>query len=369
MFGGDEGLHGRNPVQGIEFCSIAEMMYSLETMLTITGDMEFADLLEKIAYNALPAQASDDFSSRQYFQAANQVQLTDAMKASYQTVGHQGTDYCFGAFTGYPCCTTNMHQAWPKYVQNLWYATAEGGLAALLYAPSEVEAIVRDSVLVKFTEDTGFPFKNEVTFRLETSQSVKFPFYLRTPAWTEHAEVKVNDESWPQTGEDNIVIIDRTWEDGDKVTLTLPMQLKTSQWYDFAMSIERGPLVYSLKIGDEWKQKDRGDKYGMFYEVFPKEAWNYALYAKDVENLNEQFEVIESEINGYPWNLENAPVRIKTRGIPLPEWQLSNGLPLFPAWWGGRSIADEEIAFEEITLVPYGCTTLRITEFPVFGLD
>jgi len=133
MYGADEPLHGTNPVQGIEFCSIVEEMFSLETILTITGDMAFADHLEKIAYNALPTQASDDFTSRQYFQAANQVELTDKLQTSYETLVHGRTDFVFGTLTGYPCCTSNMHQGWPKYVQNLWYATADGGVAALLY--------------------------------------------------------------------------------------------------------------------------------------------------------------------------------------------------------------------------------------------
>lgn len=120
MYGGDEPLHGRNPVQGIEFCAISEEMFSLETMIKITGDMEFADLLEKITYNALPAQASDDYSSRQYFQAANQIEISDRVDPAFQNHTHTGTDFVFGTLSGYPCCTTNMHQSWPKFVQNLF---------------------------------------------------------------------------------------------------------------------------------------------------------------------------------------------------------------------------------------------------------
>lgn len=370
MYGGDEGLHGKNPVQGIEFCSIAEWMFSLESIIQITGDMEFADHLEKIAYNALPTQATDDFSGRQYFQAANQVRITDEIKASYQTIGHGGTDYCYGILTGYPCCTTNMHQSWPKYVQNLWYATEDGGAAALLYAPSEVEIKVADGKQVKFTEETGFPFRDEVTFHIETSENVTFPFHLRIPGWTENATITINGEPLNIEPENGVVKIHRTWANGDVVTLKMPMQLRTSQWYDFATSVERGPLVYALRIEDEWRQKNRADKYGTFFEVLPRSDWNYALYFKDIDNLDEAFQVDESEWNGaYPWNLENAPVALKARGIQLPEWQLSpDGLPLFPAWWGPRDTPEDKIDFDEITLVPYGCTTLRITEFPVYGM-
>lgn len=45
-------------------------------MVEITGDIDFADHLERIAFNALPAQISDDFMTKQYFQQPNQVMVT-----------------------------------------------------------------------------------------------------------------------------------------------------------------------------------------------------------------------------------------------------------------------------------------------------
>src|SRR3546814_13519761 len=128
MFCGDEAIHGNVPTQGIEFFSVVEMMFSLENMLSITGDIDFAARLEKIAYNALPTQATDDFNNRQYFQSANQVLLTRNKRNFFVDDFHGGTDLCFGLLTGYPCCTANMHQGWPKFVQNLWYASADKGL-------------------------------------------------------------------------------------------------------------------------------------------------------------------------------------------------------------------------------------------------
>ena len=368
MFGGDEGLHGKNPVQGVEFCSISESMFSLESMLAITGDMEYADLLEKITYNALPTQASDDFNSRQYFQAANQVSLTTHLKTSYQTVGHGGTDFVFGVLSGYPCCTANMHQSWPKYVQNLWYATKDGGVAALLYAPSEVTLKVANGVNLKVIEETGFPFRDQVNFKLELSKNAVFPFHLRIPEWADQAEITINGKKWERDITNQVAILSREWKNGDKIVLKMPMKLKTSQWFDFATTIERGPLVYSLKIRDEKSTINRNDKYKEMQEVHALDDWNYALFSEDLADLNASVEVIEKPWNGsYPWNLESAPIELKMRGIQLPEWKLMNSAPVLPAWWGGRK--KEEVEFQEITLVPYGCTTLRITEFPVYNLQ
>lgn len=368
MFGGDEGLHGNNPVQGIEFCSVAEMMFSLESMVTITGDMEFADLLEKIAYNALPTQASDDFMSRQYFQAANQVALTDELQTSYQTVGHGGTDFVFGVLTGYPCCTANMHQAWPKFVQNLWYATADNGVAALQYGPSEVSLKVAGGADIKIVEETGFPFREKVTFRMELNAPATFPFHLRIPEWTSAPQIFINGDRWKGTPENGIAKINRAWKSNDEVVLQLPMDLTVSRWFDFTATVERGPLIYALKIRDERREKDRKDKYRKFEEVFAADPWNFALYYEDIKQLSDAVKVKENNWDGvYPWNLEHAPIELKTRGVLLPEWKLHNGAPLLPASWGRRHV--EEIPFQDITLVPYGCTTLRITEFPVYDLD
>jgi DUF1680 family protein len=151
MYGGDEPLHGNNPTQGSELCSAIEMMYSFEKILPVTGDVYFADYLEKVAYNVLPTQHNDDFTRKQYFQQANQVQITDEVRNFFQDNNGR---IVYGTTTGYPCCLTNMHQGWPKFVQNLWYATSDNGLAALVYGPSEVTAKVADGQNVIITEKT-----------------------------------------------------------------------------------------------------------------------------------------------------------------------------------------------------------------------
>lgn len=368
MYGGDEPLHGTNPIQGIEFCSISEEMFSLETMLKITGDMEFADLLEKITYNALPAQASDDFESRQYFQAANQVEISDRVDPAFQNNNHKGTDFVFGTLSGYPCCTTNMHQSWPKFVQNLFYATPDGGIAALQYAPSSVKMLVADSVALEIKETTGFPFRETVNFEFELAKSASFPFHLRIPAWSEGASITINGDKVDHDVKNQVAILNREWKNGDKVSLTLPMNLSTSKWHEFSTAVERGPLVYALKIKGEEKTKDRKDGYGEFTEVYPKEPWNFALIKNELDKLPQSVEVTENKWDGsYPWNLENAPIELKMKGLRVPEWKADQGIPYFPSFWGTYD-QDTTGKIQEITLVPYGCTTLRISEFPTYNL-
>jgi DUF1680 family protein len=371
MYGGDEPLHGTNPVRGVEFCAVSEMMFSLETVLKITGDTEFADLLEKIAYNALPTQASDDFNSRQYFQAANQIELSDRLQTSFETNSHQGTDFVFGVLSGYPCCTTNMHQAWPKFVQNLFYATPDGGVAALLYAPSIVEIKVANGVDLRIKETTGFPFRETINFEFELSETSKFPFHLRIPSWTNNASALINGKPIVMNIKNNIAILEREWKNGDKISLNLPMEIKTSKWHEFSTAVERGPLVYSLKIRSKSIKKNRNDSYGEFTEIFAVDDWNYGLLQSELDNPTESIQVIENEWNGeYPWNIDKNPIELRLKGIQIPEWNEVNGAPIFPAFWAARNNPKfKNYKMEEITLIPYGSTTLRITEFPTYDID
>lgn len=366
MYSGDEPLHGTSPVQGIEFCSISEKMFSLESILQITGDTQYADLLEKITFNALPTQASDDFTARQYFQAANQVQLTDQLKESFETKNHKGTDFVFGVLTGYPCCTTNMHQSWPKFVQNLFYATPDKGVAALLYAPSKVSLKVGQDTQLTLEESTTYPFNEDISFEFQVSKPTSFPFHLRIPKWTHKASIIINGENTPFSINNGIAVINREWKTGDKLVLKLPMNIKKKKWAQETISLERGPLVFALKINEDKRLKNRNDGYGTFTEIYPKDKWNYGLIDMDSAALNKNIKVVFNQWEGnYPWNLENTPISLKLKAVSIPEWKLIDGAPIIPD--NLNNSLNENLTTEEIILVPYGCTTLRITEFPTMS--
>jgi len=370
MFGGDESLHGNNPTQGSELCTAVEEMFTLENTLAITGDVSYADHLERIAFNALPAQVDDNLTDRQYFQQANQVMVTQADRNF--DINHSGTDVCYGLQTGYACCTSNMHQGWPKFTQNLWYATPDKGIAALVYSPSEAKISVANGTIVNVKEETNYPFSGTIKFTLNTNSKspVSFPFDLRIPEWCKKAIIKVNGKVEQEPESDRIAKLSREWRSGDVVELELPMHIRQNRWYENSVSVERGPLVYALKIGQEIKKvnnpKDTINYGSTFYEVRPTTQWNFGLISTPKDKLDEQFKAEETgKVANYPWTLDAAPIIIKTTGKEIPSWKLysdmAGPLPYSNIYNENEPVQPDQ----QITLVPYGCTKLRISEFPV----
>lgn len=370
LYGGDEALHGNNPTQGSELCSAVEMMFSLESMLEITGNIKYADHLEKITFNTLPAQASDDFVTHQYFQQANQIMAT--RKTRNFEVNHHGTDLCYGVLTGFPCCTSNMHQGWPKFTQNLFYATQDKGVAALVYSPSEVRLKVANDIPVNIVEETDYPFRENIKFtiKIDKNGSAEFPFHLRIPEWCKKATIKVNGTIFKEEDGNTIAKISRKWKSGDVLELILPMHISKNKWYENSVSIERGPLVYGLKIGEDRqfvKNQTDPEEYGEgYYEVRPTTPWNYGLLDVREDKLAEKYIVEKQDgpLAAYPWNQEGAPIKIKTQAKRIPLWQVYNDMA-GPLPFSTIYQLETEPTAEEITLVPYGCTELRISQFPV----
>lgn len=364
MYGGDEDLHGNDPTQGSEFCSAVELMYSLESALPISGNTYYADHLERIAFNVLPAQHDDSFMTKQYFQQANQIKITHEYRNFYCEYG--GSSTLFGTLTGYPCCVSNMHQGWPKFVQNLFYATARNGIAALVYGPSSVTAKVGDGVDIHIKETTNYPFEDTIKFELNPDKAVDFTFELRVPNWCTNPKVLINEKEVDVILQNDIIQLTRSWNKGDTVVLQLPMEVKTSTWFEDTVAIERGPLLYALKIQEKWEEKKDDQWEDTFYEVLPTTPWNYGIPKKTIDQDDFSIEV-KKEVSSMPWNLENAPLSIYTTAKLIPYWKEYNGstgkVPV--STWPNREINTEE---ERIELIPYGCTTLRISQFPVIDV-
>ncbi len=365
MFAGDENCRrGRfDPRQAVETCGMAEMMFSCERLFAATGNPVWADRCEDVAFNSMPAALTADFKALRYLTSPNQV-LSDKQSKS-PGVQNGGPMFYMNPHM-HRCCQHNFGHAWPYLAENLWHATPGNGLAATFYAASTLKAKVGNGTEVTVTEKTNYPFDETVEFAIAAPRAVAFPLYLRIPGWCTGAAVAVNGRAVNLAVKPGQFIrIEREWKDGDAVRLTLPMNVSIRTWAKNknSVSVDRGPLTYSLKIGEDYRQEGKAPWFA--WEIHPATPWNYALVL-DPQNPAASFEVVKKAYpaNQMPFTHEGAPVELRAKGRKVPGWGLDPKGLIEPLPQSPVASADP---VEPLTLIPMGAARLRVSSFPVAG--
>jgi len=381
MFGGDEVCRPgyADPRQAIETCGMVEQMLSDELMMQISGDPFWADNCEQVAFNSYPAALTPDLRALRYLTAPNMV-VSDA-KNHAPGIANSGPFLLMNPFSS-RCCQHNHSMGWPYFAKHLWLATPDNGLCAAVYSASEVTARAGNGAQVRIAEETHYPFEDKLRFVVQADRAVTFPLYLRIPGWCRTATVSVNGKKSslaPAAGQ--YVRIEREWKSKDVVTLQLPMAISLQRWpanHD-SVSVNYGPLTFSLKIGERVERVDSsqtaiGDSSWQknadpvqwpSFGYYPATPWNYGLVL-DAAQPEKSFAVrkLPWPKDDYPFTAASAPVELTVAARQIPQWTLDRyGLcgVLQP------SPARSATPVEKVSLIPMGAARLRISSFPTIG--
>lgn len=233
----DPLLGGTHPSRGVSAVSACELAASLETLLACPGGEFGADQLETLMYNTIDAAFSPDGRGVQPMQQANQAMLSRA--ARFPLCGADAG--LFSLEDGDALCS--LLSAWPRFVQAQWMISRDDGLCAMGYAPCSVRYRL-SGASVRVDVESDYPASGSVHITVHTDTKAAFPIHLRIPEWANGATVAVDGEILPaQAG--GFVTLNRDWQDGDEILLTLPMAVRRLPAFHQAVSVARGPLRFA----------------------------------------------------------------------------------------------------------------------------
>lgn len=353
---GNEAHDGNMPNEVHETCCVSDAQWALGYFLQATGDVQWADLMEKICFNAAFSVVWKDFKSLQYYSSPNQVIARNNSSFCMYVGGQDRMAYRIAH--GPACCNGNMNRMIPLFCSRQWMKKGDNGIVAAMYAPSSFTTKLKGSKNeITIQEETNYPFEETIRFRMKMKRSTPFSFWLRIPQWCKGASITVNGQAADivcKAG--TFVEVQRKFSDGDIIELKLPMKAHSvSMPYD-GVAFERGPLVFSLNVKAQEEITETREHDGIKFQsriLTPLSEWNYAPV--DAENI----EVVNSNDYSNLWNPETTPVRLKVKAVTVTNWQLyrDNFTPYMPSV---IRKGEEKV----IELVPVGTTVLRMTVFP-----
>ena len=347
-FTGDECLAGLSPIHGSELCSVAEAMYSYEHLIRFTGESFWSDLLERTAYNALPATISPDMWTHQYDQMTNQIACVPFEKGKHPFLTNGEESHIFGLEPNYGCCTANMGQAWPKFALSA-LMRASDGIAVTAIAPVSA-GVEFNGVPVQLRIETDYPFKNGYRVHVKADKPVTFALRLRIPGFAFDGMID------GKPADDGVII--RCWSQEETVSVSFRTEAKLRERPEGMFCLEDGPLLFSVAPSAEWTkvEYERGGVERKFpycdYHIRPTSEWNYAF-------AGETFQREENAVGDIPFSPDEPAVTLTAQMVQIP-WKEANGAcPPLPE---SREPLGNPVS---LRLIPYGCTTLRMTEMPL----
>lgn len=216
-----------------ECCVSYNMMKLTRQLYTWTADPRYADFYERNIYNMrLGTQHPSDGGLMYYL---------PLISGFWKTFGTK-----YGAFW---CCTGTGVEEFSKLGDSIYFHD-DAGLYVNLFIASEVNWSEKG---VKIRQETRFPEQEVTMFTIETSRPASFALNLRIPYWVSRgAAVKINGRALEaSSAPSSYLTLQRTWKNGDRVELSLPMSLHAAPMPDdpTRMAIMYGPMVLAGLLG------------------------------------------------------------------------------------------------------------------------
>ncbi|KAJ3782006.1 hypothetical protein GGU10DRAFT_409635 [Lentinula aff. detonsa] len=359
IYAADEYLAGLEAVRGTELCLVVVTQpFRGSYLYQVIGDPKYVDRVERIAYNALPAELTGDFWSRQYLQQQNQIAAKNMTPNPFANDGPYSN--VFGLEPNYPCCTVNHPQGWPKFITNAFVTTTDqSSLAQVYLGPFQTETTLATENPVTVTVNTIYPFSDSLNTTITAAKA--FTYYVRIPSWVVNGTISINGGEPTAVSPNNGLQAVPVKAGTTTFTLNLPAEITTESRPHGSIAVHRGPLHYAFDISRTSKvlTENAEQPLAKDLEFDATTAWEYAIDPSTLQFVNNPpasgtlpSPVFDSGLPPLSMTVTACPINWPVAGSTF-----ASSPPTNPACTGAQ---------KTITLTPYGATKLRIGEFPVF---
>ncbi len=357
-----------------EYCSYAYYNASYNYLGYITGNSKYGDRIEEMFYNGAQGARKKDERAIAYLSAPNQIYATDISSGGFGDM--QVYSPCYPV----ACCPVNSVVVLGEFVRDMMFYDDEDNIYINVYGPCKLKYNN-----IEIIEKTLYPFRDTINFTINANKC--FSIFFRIPDWCKKYEIFVNRENVNcSKSESGFAEIKRNWENGDSVTIKFSMEPKIIRIDDsdsskkYPIAIKMGALLFSLHIEEKWEEYSGRPATKLlegwhWYKAYPEfdeadvadvhemvgyrkyqTGWNVAL----PESLSpDDVSIEEVETTGYVW--ESAKIKLHLKGYRAPFLCAPYPCRTFESFEDKQYVSEEM----ELTLVPYGCTNLRITYFPI----
>ena len=237
-----------------ETCASVGMVLWNQRMNLLTGESKYIDVLEKSLYNG--ALDGLSFSGDRFFYG-NPLSSNGNHKRS--------------EWFGTACCPSNI----ARLIESLGdyiYAKSDNDLWVNLFVGSNASIDLKNNT-VQLEQRTNYPWDGDVQLIVSPQKKSKFSLHIRIPGWAQNQPspgdtyrfldnsvkkwtLTLNGLTIPYKVTNGYAVINKEWEKGDIVSLSLPIETKKVIAIDSIsedrnkISLQRGPLMYCFEHPD-----------------------------------------------------------------------------------------------------------------------
>jgi DUF1680 family protein len=161
-------------------------------------------------------------------------------------------------YDGNLCCTGTGMEEYAKLVDTIYFHD-ENSVYVNQFVASEVNWPEKGAQLV---QQTDFPEEARSTIAVYADKPVAFTVKVRAPHWAEGIAVSVNGRPEKAVkGSDGYLVVERTWKNGDRIEVSLPMTLRREPVAGSPemATLAYGPLVLAARMGRDGLSRDMID--------------------------------------------------------------------------------------------------------------